>query len=66
MADERLPSAFSAARRFPIGIVAHVTNSASQTGKAFDKGAYELEFGILEAICCAGKRFVSSSNVKEK
>ena len=50
--------AFSAARRFPVGIVAHVTNSASQTSKAFDKGAHELEFGILQAICRAGKGFV--------
>jgi hypothetical protein len=54
--------AFSAALRFPVGMVAHVTNSASQTGKAFDKGDYRLGFGILEAICRAGKRFVSTSN----
>ena len=68
LADERLPPlfAFSAARRFPVGIVAHVTNSASQTGKAFDKGVREVEFGILEVICCTRKRFASSSNVKEK
>jgi len=55
--------AFSAARRFPVGVVAHVTNSSSWEGKAFDKGVRELEFGILEAICRAGERFVSSSNV---
>ena len=55
--------AFSEARRFPVGIVAHVTNSASQTGKAFDKGVRELEFGILEAICRAGKRFDALSNM---
>lgn len=57
--------AFSAARRFPVGIVAHVTNSASQTSKGFDNGDHELEFVILEAICRAGKRFVSSSNVSD-
>lgn len=55
--------AFSAARRFPVGIVAHVTNSVSRTGKVFDKGVHELEFGIFEAICRAGKRFVSTSGV---
>jgi uridine phosphorylase len=54
--------AFSNARRFPVGVVAHVTNSADRIGKAFDKGNHELEFGILEAICRAGKRFVSSSD----
>jgi len=52
--------AFSKARRFPVGMVAHVTNSLDRTGKAFDKGARELEFGILEAICRTGKRFVES------
>jgi len=55
--------AFSEARRFPVGTVAHVTNSTSQMGKAFDKGDREQEFGILKAICRAGKRFVSSTNV---
>ncbi len=53
--------AFSAARRFPVGIVAHVTNSVSQTGKAFDKGDHELEFGILKAMFRAGRHYVSSS-----
>jgi uridine phosphorylase len=52
--------AFSTARRFPVGMVAHVTNSAGGTGKAFDKGARELEYGILEAICRTGKRFISA------
>jgi uridine phosphorylase len=58
--------AFSKARGFPVGMAAYVTNSISRTGKAFDKGARELEFGILEAICRAGKRFVSSSNTRKK
>ena len=51
--------AFSAAHRFPVGIVAHVTNSAGETAKAFDKGVQEQEFAILQAICRAGMRFVS-------
>lgn len=53
--------AFSRARRFPVGVVAHVTNSVAKTGKAFDKGARELEFGILEAVCRTGKRFIAST-----
>ena len=56
--------AFSIARRFPVGVVAFVTNSADQRVKAFDKGDHKIEFGILEAICRAGKSFVSQSNEK--
>jgi uridine phosphorylase len=52
--------AFSSARRFPVGMVAHVSNSSIREGKAFDKGDHELEFGILKAICRVGKSFVSS------
>ncbi|MDG6926658.1 MAG: nucleoside phosphorylase [Nitrososphaerota archaeon] len=54
--------AFSAAHRFPVGVAAHVTNSSSREGKAFDKGAHELGVAILEAVCRAGMRFISSSN----
>jgi uridine phosphorylase len=52
--------AFSAARKFPVGEVAYVTNSADQTNKPFDKGDHGLELGILQAICRAGNRFVST------
>jgi len=58
--------AFSAARRFPVGVVAHVTNSSSREGRAFDKGVHELEFAILKAICRAGKHFVSSSEEAQR
>jgi uridine phosphorylase len=51
--------AFSTARKFPVGIVAHVTNNANEANKAFDKGVHEEEFEILQAICRAGTRFVS-------
>ena len=51
--------AFSEARKFPVGIVAHVTNSASQKDDVFDKGDRESEYGILLAICRAGIRFLS-------
>ncbi len=58
--------AFSEARRFPVGIVAHVTNSSEREGKAFDKGLRELEFRILQAICRAGKNFVLSQRLEGK
>ncbi len=51
--------AFSAARRFPVGVVAFVTNGVGLRGDAFDKGARQLELEILRGICRAGKRFVS-------
>lgn len=53
--------AFSKARRFPVGAVAHVTNRVGQTGEPFDKGTRTLEFDILKRVCLAGKRFVLSS-----
>ena len=52
--------AFSEARRVPVGLVAYVTNSADDKENAFDKGSRQLEFEILERICRAGNRFVSS------
>ncbi len=55
--------AFSEARRFPVGMVAYVTNGVGQTGEPFDKGTRMLEFDILKRVCRAGKRFVSSSSV---
>jgi uridine phosphorylase len=54
--------AFSEARRFPVGVVAHVTNGSSREDRSFDKGSREQELGILKAICRAGRLFVSSSN----
>ena len=54
--------AFSAALRFPVGIVAHVTNSVDLGNSAFEKGAREVELEILRRICLTGKRFVSASH----
>ncbi len=54
--------AFSVARRFPVGVVAHVTNSVGDADEQFSKGTHALEFEVLRRICRAGKRFVSSSN----
>lgn len=53
--------AFSRARRFPVGLVAYVTNSFGQTGKEFDKGSRDVEWEILRRICRAGRKFVSST-----
>jgi len=53
--------AFSIAHNFPLGMVAHVTNSSTDYEKAFDKGAHEKEFEIMQAMCRAGRRFVLSS-----
>ena len=49
--------AFSVARRFPVGIVAYVTNG-SKTVESFDKGSNLLEFEILKRMCRAGHRFL--------
>jgi uridine phosphorylase len=54
--------AFSAARGFPVGVVAHVTNRVGQTGERFRKGARTTEFEILKGVCKAGSRFVSASD----
>jgi uridine phosphorylase len=53
--------AFSAARRFPVGVVAHVTNRVGQTGEQFVKGAHAKELDILRRISRAGTRFASTS-----
>jgi uridine phosphorylase len=54
--------AFSVARRFPVGVVAHVTNRVGDTDEQFHKGTHALEFEILKRICRAGNRFVSLSS----
>ncbi len=52
--------AFSAARRFPVGVVANVTNRVGQTGEQFSKGARAKELDILRRISRAETRFCSS------
>lgn len=54
--------AFAEAYRFPVGIVAYVTNGIGQTGEPFDKGTSAQEFEILKQVCRAGERLVSSFN----
>ncbi|MDG7021529.1 MAG: uridine phosphorylase, partial [Nitrososphaerota archaeon] len=54
--------AFSRARRFPVGLVAHVTNGVGdQKNKEFDKGSRELQVEVLRRICRAGERYLSST-----
>ena len=54
--------AFSRARRFPVGLVAHVTNGLEdQASREFDKGSRELQVEILRRICRAGERCLSST-----
>jgi uridine phosphorylase len=56
--------AFSKARRFPVGVVAYVTNSMGRERGEFDKGSRELEFEVLKGICRAGKRFLASTRAR--
>jgi uridine phosphorylase len=48
--------AFDAARKFPVGVVAHVTNAVGRTEEQFDKGDAPLGYEIFKAICRAGRR----------
>ena len=50
--------AFGAARNFPVGVVAHVTNAVGLTEEQFDKGRAPLGHEILKAICRAGRRML--------
>lgn len=54
--------AFSKIRRFPVGLVAYVSNAVGQTSKPFEKGSRMLEFDILKQVCRAGIRFVFASH----
>jgi uridine phosphorylase len=52
--------AFGAARGFPVGVIAHVTNAVGHTEEQFDKGDAQLGYEILKAICRAGRRTLTS------
>ncbi len=51
--------AFGAARNFPVGVIAHVTNAVGHTEEQFDKGGARLGHEILKAICRAGRRMLT-------
>ena len=52
--------AFGTARKFPVGVVAHVTNAVGHTAEQFDKGDAPLGYEIFQAICRAGRRVLLS------
>ena len=54
--------AFSAAKKFPVGIVAQVTNAVHDTEESFDKGSHNDEFRLVEAMCRAGARYLKGLN----
>lgn len=50
--------AFGAARGFPVGVIAHVTNAVGGAEEQFDKGGAALGYEILKAACRAGRRLL--------
>ncbi len=52
--------AFGAARGFPVGLIAHVTNAVGRTEEQFDKGGAPLGYEIFKAVCRAGRRTLLS------
>lgn len=53
--------AFAQARKFPVGVVAHVTNAPDHAGNAFDKGSDNAQRELLLAVCEAGRRFLNGA-----
>jgi len=51
--------AFAAAREIPVAMVAHVSNSIDYTGTAFDRGAEQEGYRVLQAIVSGGRRFLA-------
>lgn len=58
--------AFGAARGFPVGLIAHVTNAVGHTEEQFDKGGAPLGYEIFKAICRAGRRTLLSQQPGRK
>jgi len=52
--------AFSAHRRIPVGLVAHLTNAPDHHDRAFDKGSLVHQRKIVQAICRGGLRLASA------
>jgi uridine phosphorylase len=48
--------AFGSARKFPVGLIAHVTNAIGLSEEQFDKGSDPLGYEIFKAACRAGRR----------
>lgn len=52
--------AFAAARKVPVGIVAHVTNAIDHSGQPFDKGRDVSGEVLVQAICRAAEKFLKT------
>jgi len=50
--------AFGSARKFAVGIVAHVTNAPEQGEDRFDKGSHVIQRELLRAACRGACRFL--------
>lgn len=50
--------AFSKATGMPAGVVALVSNAVDRMDDTFNKGPYELGQRLIEAMCCAGNRYL--------
>jgi uridine phosphorylase len=52
--------AFSAARKVPVGVVAHITNSVDHSIEPFKKASRPEDAALLKALCSAGRRILES------
>jgi len=50
--------AFAEARRFAVGVVAHVTNAPEHDEEQFDKGTHDLQRDLLHAACRGAYRYL--------
>ena len=51
--------AFSKVTGMPVGVVALVSNAVGHMEDIFNKGPYELGQRLIEAMCCAGNRYLT-------
>jgi uridine phosphorylase len=49
---------FARRRKFPVAVVAQVSNAVDHTGDPFDKGSELDSLDLLQAICRAGQQFL--------
>jgi uridine phosphorylase len=57
--------AFASARKFPVGIIAHVTNAPEHGEEQFDKGTHDLQRELLHAVCRGARRYLGSVPMSE-
>jgi uridine phosphorylase len=56
--------AFGAARNFPVGVIAHVTNAIGQTEDQFEKGSAQRGQDLFMAVCRAGLKMLTTEEKK--